>query len=77
MVDGKVNAKFEDRQKSYENKGITFRESQVGEHLFLKVMGKKISLKLGSCKKLEARYSRPFDILSRIGLISLIKDKGV
>ena len=33
----------------------------------MKVRAKKSSLKLGSWKKLEARYHGPFDILSRIG----------
>ena len=37
--------------------------------MFLKVREKKISLKLRSYNKLEARYYGPFDILSKIGHI--------
>lgn len=46
----------QDRYKRYADKGRTFKEFQVGEHVFLKVRAKKSSLKLGSCKKLAARY---------------------
>ena len=31
---------------------------------------KKISLKLGSCTKLAARFCAPFEILDRIGLVA-------
>jgi hypothetical protein len=36
----------------------------------LKVKPKKISLKLGSCTKLAARFCGPFEILDRIGPIA-------
>ena len=66
----KNNLKIEhDRQKSYAYKVRTFKEFQVGEHVFLKMRTKKNSLKLGSCKKLVARYCGPFKILRRIGPI--------
>jgi hypothetical protein len=42
----------------------------VGENVLLKVNPKKISLKLGSCTKLVARFYGPFDILDRIGPVS-------
>jgi hypothetical protein len=38
----------------------------VGENVFLKVKAKR-SLKLGSFRKLAARYCGPFEILRRIG----------
>jgi hypothetical protein len=45
-------------------------EFKVGEHVLLKVKPKKISLKLGSCTKMVARFCGPFEILYRIGPVS-------
>ena len=59
-----------DRQKSYTDKGKTFKEFHDGEHVFFKVREKKSSLNLGSYKKLTARYYAPFNILRRIGPIA-------
>ena len=59
-----------DRHKSYADKNINFREFQVGEHVFLKVRAKKSSLRLGSCKKLAARFCGPFEVLGKIGLVA-------
>jgi hypothetical protein len=42
----------------------------VGDHVFLKVKASKISLKLGNCSKLAARYCGSFEILERIGPIA-------
>jgi hypothetical protein len=49
---------------------MTTREFKVGEHVLLKVKPKKISLKLGSCTKLAARFCGPFEILDRIGPVA-------
>jgi hypothetical protein len=49
---------------------MTAREFKVGEHVLLKVKPKKISLKLGSCTKLVARFCGPFEILDKIGLVA-------
>jgi hypothetical protein len=38
----------------------------VGEHVFLKVKAKRISLRLGSCPKLATKYCGPFEILEKI-----------
>jgi hypothetical protein len=38
----------------------------VGDHVFLKLKAKKISLKLGNCSKLEPHYCRTFEIPERI-----------
>jgi hypothetical protein len=42
----------------------------VGDHVFLKVKSRGISLKLGKCSKLETHYYGPFEILERIGPIA-------
>jgi hypothetical protein len=42
----------------------------VGDHVFLKVKTNRISLKLGSCAKLAARFCGPFKILERIGPVA-------
>ena len=53
------------KHKIYVYKGRTFTEFHVGEHVFLNMRENKSSLKLGSCKKLEARYRGSFDIFTR------------
>ena len=57
----------QDRQKVYADKNMTSREFKIGENVLLKVKPKKISLKLGSCTKLAAKFCGPFEILDRIG----------
>ena len=42
------------------------REFGVGDHVYLRVKAKKISLKLGSCAKLSPRYRGPYEVLKRI-----------
>jgi hypothetical protein len=57
MVRIKHNLKAtQDGQKSYGDKNMAAREFKVGEHVILKVKLKNISLKLGSCINLVARY---------------------
>jgi hypothetical protein len=41
----------------------------VGEHVFLKVKTKRISIRLDCYPKLTARYCEPFEILENIGLV--------
>ena len=42
----------QDRQKSYVNQHRMFNEFQVGDHVYLRIKPKKISLSIGSCAKL-------------------------
>jgi hypothetical protein len=60
----------QDGQKVYADKNMTAREFKVRDCVLLKVKPKKISLKLGSCTKLVARFCGPFEILDRIETIS-------
>ena len=45
-------------------------EFSFGDHVYLRVRGKKSSLKLGSCAKLLTRYCGPFEVLERIGRVA-------
>ena len=65
MVKIRQNLKAaQDRQKIYADKHKVNRESSVGDHVYLRVREKKISLKLGSCAKLSPRYCGLFEVLA-------------
>ena len=42
----------------------------MGDHVFLKVMPKRIVVRFGKRGKLMPRYIRPFEILERVGTIA-------
>ena len=42
----------QDKHKSYADQHREFKEFQVGEHVYLHFMPKRISLRIGSCAKL-------------------------
>src|SRR5713101_4245228 len=56
----------QDRQKSQADLKRTPKEFQVGEHVFIKVIPKKSSLRLGSCANIAPQYCGTFEIPSRI-----------
>jgi hypothetical protein len=60
----------QDKKKIYADKNITHIEFKVGDHVFLRVKANKISLKLGNCSKLAAKYCGLFEIIERIGPIA-------
>ena len=60
----------QDRRKSYPDLKRTPREFNIGDHSYLKVKSKKISLSLGICSKLEPRYCGPFKVLAKIGILA-------
>ena len=63
-----VNLKeAQDHQKSYADKKRTDKYYQIGDHVYLKVKVKWISLSLGRCGKLEPRFCGPFEILAKRG----------
>ena len=45
-------------------------EFKIGDHVYLRVRPRKISLKLASCAKMEPRYHGPFEVLNRIGPVA-------
>jgi hypothetical protein len=60
----------QDRQKSYIDRKRTPREFKVGDHVYLKVIPRKSSLRVGSYTKLEPRYCGPFEVLDRVGPVA-------
>eukprot|EP00253_Pinus_taeda_P002470 PITA_02470 len=61
---------IQDRHKSYAYQHRVFKEFQVGEHVYLCIDPKKISLRIESCVRMTPRYCWPFEILERIGLVA-------
>ena len=60
----------QDRHKIYVDKDRMHREFQVGEKVLLNLKGMKLSLQLGNCKKLAARFFGPFEVLIKISLMA-------
>ena len=58
------------RKKNYAYKNRMHREFSVGDHVYLRVKEKKISLNLGSYAKFSHRYCGPFEVLERIGPVA-------
>ena len=55
----------QDRQKIYADKKRKDKYYQVGEHVYLKVKAKWISLSLGRCGKLAHIFCVPFQIVAK------------
>ena len=69
----KVKQNLKEAQDRYKNYFAQFRrdkEYKVGDHVHLKVKEKIITLILGKFGNLTSRYSRPFEILTKIGPIA-------
>eukprot|EP00253_Pinus_taeda_P021712 PITA_21712 len=56
-----------DKQKVYEDKKRTYREFQLGDHVYLRVKPHKNSLQWWGCAKLTPQYCHPFQVLEIIG----------
>ena len=54
----------------YVDQHRSFKEFQVGEHVYLCINPKRNSLRIGSCAKLAPKYCGHFGILERIGPMS-------
>jgi hypothetical protein len=46
------------------------REFKTGDHVYLQVRARKISLRIGACCKMVPRYCGPFEILDRAGPVA-------
>jgi hypothetical protein len=57
----------QDRQKSYADRKRTPREFKTRDHVYHRVRPRKISLRMGSCAKMEPWYCGVFEILDRVG----------
>lgn len=60
----------QNRQKSYTDRNILFKEFQVGEQVYLRIKLKKRSLQIGSYAKLMPWFSGPFSIIEKIGPVA-------
>ena len=60
----------QDMKKSYADLKGVHEEFKIGDHVYLRVKPRKISLKLASCAKMEPRYHGPFEVLNRIGPVA-------
>ena len=58
------------RQKSYADVQCQPLEFEIGDHIFLKVMPKKVVVRFGKRRKLSPRFIGPFEILERVGTIA-------
>ena len=58
------------RQKSYADVRRRPLESEVGDHVFLKVMPKRGVVRFGKRGKLSPRFIGPFEILERVGIVA-------
>ena len=54
-------------QKTYVDKKRKDKDSQIGDHVYLKVKEKRSSLSLGRCGKLAPRFCGTFEILAKRG----------
>ena len=58
------------RQKSYADVQRRPLEFEVGDHVFLKVMHKRVVVRFGKRGKLSPRFIGPFKILEMIGVVA-------
>jgi hypothetical protein len=59
----------QDKQKNYAYIKRSPREFKAGDHVYLQVRPRRISLRMGACAKMTPQYCRPFEFLDRVGLI--------
>ena len=57
-------------QKSYADVRRRTLEFEIGDHVFLKVMPKRVVVRFGKRGKLSSRFIGPFEILEMVGTVS-------
>eukprot|EP00253_Pinus_taeda_P017239 PITA_17239 len=60
----------QDRQKNFADRKRTFKEYQVGEHVYIRIRARKSTLQWNACAKLAPRFCGPFQILARVGPVA-------
>eukprot|EP00253_Pinus_taeda_P012366 PITA_12366 len=60
----------QDRQKNFADRKRTFKEYQVGEHVYIRIRARKSTLQWNACAKLAPRFCGPFQILARVGSVA-------
>eukprot|EP00253_Pinus_taeda_P003209 PITA_03209 len=60
----------QDWQKNFADQKRSFREFQVGDHVYIRVRAKKSTLQWIGCAKLQPRFCEPFQNLGQIGLVA-------
>ena len=72
QLDTKVQQNLKEAQdhlKSYEDKKTKVKEYDIDKRVYLKLKVKRISLILGICVKFAPIFYRPFEILTKRGLM--------
>lgn len=60
----------QDRQKNFADRKRTFREYQVGEHVYVRIQARRSALQWNGGAKLAPRFCGPFQILARVGPVA-------
>ena len=58
------------QQKSYTDRQRRPLDFEVGDHVFLRVMPKRVVVRFGKRGKLSLRYIGPFEVLERVGTVA-------
>eukprot|EP00253_Pinus_taeda_P014899 PITA_14899 len=60
----------QDRQKNFADRKRRFKEYQVGDHVYVRIQGKRSTLQWSGSAKLAPQYCGSFQILARVGLVA-------